>query len=452
MNIYENKNELLKKLDERGNVDNSKTLSIVKEIISNIKERGDSALIEYTNKFDSPLINLDNIKVSEKEIEDGFNAISDELKETFKIAKQRIYDFHMHQKEETWTYENGGETLGQKVTPLENVGVYVPGGKAAYPSTVFMDVVPAQVAGVENIIMCTPSNKEGKVSDVVLAAAYILGIKDIYKCGGAQAIAAMALGTDTIKKVDKIVGPGNIFVALAKKELFGKVSIDSVAGPSEILVIADENANPKFVAADLLSQAEHDELASSILLTNSKTLAENVQEQIKIFTEKLDRKEIINKSLENYGGIIITKTIDEAIDISNEIAPEHLELAVKEPFTYVDKIKNAGAMFLGNYSAESLGDYMAGPNHVLPTIHTARFFSPLSVYDFIKRTSIIYFDKDAFNKIGKNVATFAHSEGLTAHALAAEIRLENSAYDTLLSELEKGKKSGFIDEKRLIAG
>ena len=425
MKIYNNKDELLKKLDERGNVDNSKTLSIVKEIISNIKEQGDSALILYTNKFDSPLITLDNIKVSEEEIKNGYDAISDELKETFKIARQRIYDFHMHQKEETWTYENNGEVLGQKVTPLENVGVYVPGGKAAYPSTVFMDVVPAQVAGVKNIIMTTPCNKEGKVSDVVLAAAYILGIKDIYKCGGAQAIAAMALGTKTIKKVDKIVGPGNIFVALAKKELFGKISIDSVAGPSEILVIADENANPKFVAADLLSQAEHDELASSILLTNSKTLAEEVQEEIKTFIEKLDRKEIINKSLENYGGIIITNTIEEAIEISNEIAPEHLELAVKNPFDYVDKIINAGAMFLGNYSAESLGDYMAGPNHVLPTIHTARFFSPLSVYDFVKRTSIIYFDKDAFNKIGKNVASFAHSEGLTAHALAAEVRLES---------------------------
>ena len=425
MKIYNNKNELLQKLDERGNVDNSKTLNIVKEIISNIKDRGDSALIEYTNKFDSPLITLNNIKVSEKEIVDGYNAISDELKETFKIAKQRIYDFHMHQKEETWTYENNGEVLGQKVTPLENVGVYVPGGKAAYPSTVFMDVVPAQVAGVKNIIMTTPCNKEGKVSDVVLGAAYILGIKDIYKCGGAQAIAAMALGTKTIKKVDKIVGPGNIFVALAKKELFGKISIDSVAGPSEILVIADENANPKFVAADLLSQAEHDELASSILLTNSKKLAEEVQKEIKTFIEILDRKEIINKSLENYGGIIITDTIDEAIDISNEIAPEHLELSVKNPFDYVDKITNAGAMFLGNYSAESLGDYMAGPNHVLPTIHTARFFSPLSVYDFVKRTSIIYFDKDAFNTIGKNVASFAHSEGLTAHALAAEVRLES---------------------------
>ena len=425
MKIYENKAELLQKLDERGNVDNSKTLNIVKEIIFNIKERGDSALIEYTNNFDSPLITLDNIKVSEKEIEDAYNAISDELKETFKTAKQRIHNFHIHQKEETWTYENNGEVLGQKVTPLENVGVYVPGGKAAYPSTVFMDVVPAQVAGVKNIIMTTPCNKEGKVSNVVLAAAYILGIKDIYKCGGAQAIAAMALGTKTIKKVDKIVGPGNIFVALAKKELFGKISIDSVAGPSEILVIADENANPKFVAADLLSQAEHDELASSILLTNSKTLACEVQKEIKIFIEKLDRKEIINKSLENYGGIIITNTIEEAIDISNEIAPEHLELAVKEPFTYVDKIKNAGAMFLGNYSAESLGDYMAGPNHVLPTIHTARFFSPLSVYDFIKRTSIIYFDKPAFDKIGKNVAAFAKSEGLTAHALAAEVRIDS---------------------------
>lgn len=425
MKIYENKNELLQKLDERGNVDNSKTLNIVKEIISNIKDRGDSALIEYTNKFDSPLVTLDNIKVSDEEIKNGYYAISDELKETFKIAKQRIYHFHMHQKEETWTYENNGEVLGQKVTPLENVGVYVPGGKAAYPSTVFMDVVPAQVAGVKNIIMTTPCNKEGKVSDVVLAAAYILGIKDIYKCGGAQAIAAMALGTKTIKKVDKIVGPGNIFVALAKKELFGKISIDSVAGPSEILVIADENANPKFVAADLLSQAEHDELASSILLTNSKTLAEVVQKEIKTFTEKLDRKEIINKSLENYGGIIITNTIEEAIDISNEIAPEHLELAVKNPFDYVDKITNAGAMFLGNYSAESLGDYMAGPNHVLPTIHTARFFSPLSVYDFVKRTSIIYFDKPAFDKIGKNVASFAHSEGLTAHALAAEVRMDS---------------------------
>ena len=425
MRIYNNKDELLKKLDERGNVDNSKTLSIVKEIISNIKEQGDSALILYTNKFDSPLVTLDNIKVSEEEIKNGYDAISDELKETFKIARQRIYDFHMHQKEETWTYENNGEVLGQKVTPLENVGVYVPGGKAAYPSTVFMDVVPAQVAGVKNIIMTTPCNKEGKVSDVVLGAAYILGIKDIYKCGGAQAIADMALGTKTIKKVDKIVGPGNIFVALAKKELFGKISIDSVAGPSEILVIADENANPKFVAADLLSQAEHDELASSILLTNSKKLAEEVQKEIKTFIEKLDRKEIINKSLENYGGIIITNTIEEAIEISNEIAPEHLELAVKNPFDYVDKITNAGAMFLGNYSAESLGDYMAGPNHVLPTIHTARFFSPLSVYDFVKRTSIIYFDKDAFNKIGKNVASFAHSEGLSAHALAAEVRLES---------------------------
>ena len=425
MRIYNNQDELLKKLDERGNVDNSKTLSIVKEIISNIKEQGDSALILYTNKFDSPLVTLDNIKVSEEEIKNGYDAISDELKETFKIARQRIYDFHMHQKEETWSYENNGEVLGQKVTPLENVGVYVPGGKAAYPSTVFMDVVPAQVAGVKNIIMTTPCNKEGKVSDVVLGAAYILGIKDIYKCGGAQAIAAMALGTKTIKKVDKIVGPGNIFVALAKKELFGKISIDSVAGPSEILVIADENANPKFVAADLLSQAEHDELASSILLTNSKKLAEEVQKEIKTFIEKLDRKEIINKSLENYGGIIITNTIEEAIEISNEIAPEHLELAVKNPFDYVDKITNAGAMFLGNYSAESLGDYMAGPNHVLPTIHTARFFSPLSVYDFVKRTSIIYFDKDAFNKIGKNVASFAHSEGLSAHALAAEVRLES---------------------------
>lgn len=425
MKIYDNKNELLKKLDERSNVDNSKTLAIVKDIIANIKDRGDEALIEYTNKFDSPLINVDNIKVTEQEIEAGYNAISDELKETFNIAKERIYAYHEHQKEETWTYENNGEVLGQKITPLENVGVYVPGGKAAYPSTVFMDVIPAKVAGVKNIIMTTPCDKEGKTNNEVLAAAYILGIKDIYKCGGAQAIAAMAIGTKTIMKVDKIVGPGNIFVALAKKELFGTISIDSVAGPSEILVIADEKANAKYVAADLLSQAEHDELASSILLTNSKELADKVNEQIKIFTDKLERKDIINKSLENYGGTIITKDIDEAIEISNIIAPEHLELAVANPFDYVDKVVNAGAMFLGNYSAESLGDYMAGPNHVLPTIHTARFFSPLSVYDFIKRTSIIYFDKNAFDRIGKNVSQFARSEGLTAHALAAEVRMES---------------------------
>ena len=424
MKLYNNKEELLKKLDERSNTDNSKVLAVVKEIIANIKEKGDDALIEYTNKFDSPSINIDNIKVTEQEIKDGYNAISDELKETFKIAKERIYAFHQHQKEDGFTYENDGEVLGQKITPLENVGVYVPGGKAAYPSTVFMDVIPAQVAGVKNIIMTTPCDKSGKIKDEVLAAAYILGIKDIYKCGGAQAVAALAIGTKTIKKVDKIVGPGNIFVALAKKELFGTVSIDSVAGPSEILVIADENANEKYVAADLLSQAEHDELASSILLTNSKELADKVIEQIKIFTEKLERKDIINKSLENYGGIIVTNDIDEAIEISNIIAPEHLELAVANPFDYVDKVVNAGAMFLGNYSAESLGDYMAGPNHVLPTIHTARFFSPLSVYDFIKRTSIIYFDKNAFDKIGKNVSAFARSEGLTAHALAAEVRME----------------------------
>ena len=425
MKIYDNKEELLKKLDERSNTDNTKVLNIVKDIIANIKERGDEALIEYTNKFDCPSINIDNIKVTEQEILDGYNAISDELKETFNIAKQRIYDFHMHQKEKTWTYENNGEVLGQKITPLENVGVYVPGGKAAYPSTVFMDVIPAQVAGVKNIIMTTPCDKTGKINNEVLAAAYILGIKDIYKCGGAQAISAMAIGTNKIKKVDKIVGPGNIYVALAKKELFGTISIDSVAGPSEILVIADENANAKYVAADLLSQAEHDELASSILLTNSKELADKVNEQIKIFTDKLERMDIINKSLENYGGIIITKDIDEAVEISNIIAPEHLELAVANPFDYVDKVENAGAMFLGNYSAESLGDYMAGPNHVLPTIHTARFFSPLSVYDFIKRTSIIYFDKDAFDRIGKNVSQFARSEGLTAHALAAEVRMES---------------------------
>ena len=424
MRIFENKEELLKKLDERGSNDNSKYLAIVKDIINNIKTNGDDALIEYTNKFDSPLINKNNIKVTEEEILAGYNAISDELKETYKIAMTRIIKFHEHQKESTWTYEENGEILGQKITPLEYVGLYVPGGKAAYPSTAFMDAIPAMVAGVKNIIMCTPCNKEGKITNEVLAVAYLLGIKDIYKCGGAQAIAAMALGTRIIPKVDKIVGPGNIFVALAKKEMFGLISIDSVAGPSEILVIADKNANYKFVAADLLSQAEHDEIASSVLLTDSKELAEKVVKQIDEYTAKLERKEIIQKSLDNYGGIIITKDINEAVEISNYIAPEHLELAVSEPFNYLDKITNAGAVFLGNYAAESLGDYIAGPNHVLPTIHTARFFSPLSVYDFVKRTSIISFNKEAFNRIGKNVEVFAKSEGLTAHALAATVRLE----------------------------
>lgn len=424
MKIYNSKNKLLNKLNSRINSDNEEILKTVKQIIENVKTNGDKALIEYTNKFDSPNVNIGNLKISEEEIKNAYDSISDELKQTFEIAKERIYNFHIHQKEEGFTYENDGEILGQKITPLENVGVYVPGGKAAYPSTVFMDVIPAQVAGVKNIIMTTPCNKEGKVSNEVLASAYILGIKNIYRCGGAQSIAAMAYGTDTIKKVDKIVGPGNIYVALAKKELFGVVSIDSVAGPSEILVIADENANEKFVSADLLSQAEHDELSSSILITNSTELAEKVVSQIKTFTEQLERKAIIEKSLDNYGGIIITKDINEAIEIANEIAPEHLELAVSEPFKYLNDIKNAGAIFLGNYSAESLGDYMAGPNHVLPTIKTARFFSPLSVYDFVKRSSIIYFDKNAFNKIAKNVSTFAKSEGLTAHALAAEVRMD----------------------------
>ena len=424
MRIYENKDELLAKLDSRGNSDNSKYLEIVKDIIKNIRLRGDEALIEYTNKFDCPSINKTNIKVTEEEILEGYNNLSSELKETYRIAKERITKFHEHQKETTWTYEDNGEILGQKITPLENVGLYVPGGKAAYPSTMFMDAIPAIVAGVKNIICCTPCNKEGKVTNEVLAVAYLLGIKDIYKCGGAQAIASMALGTNTIPKVDKIVGPGNIFVALAKKELFGSISIDSVAGPSEILVIADDKANPKFVAADLLSQAEHDEIASSVLLTNSKSLAEAVVKQIDEYTSKLERKEIIKKSLDNYGGIIITKSIDEAIEISNYIAPEHLELAVNKPFNYLDKIVNAGAVFLGNYAAESLGDYMAGPNHVLPTVGTARFFSPLGVDDFIKKSSLIEFDYESCQQLIDDVDTFAMAEGLEMHALSARVRKE----------------------------
>lgn len=424
MKIFEDKEKLLRKLGERGNSDNEKYIRVVKEIINDVKIRKDDALIEYTNKFDSPIINKSNIKVSDEEILNAYKFLDDELKETYRVAKERIFKFHEHQKEKTWMYENNGEILGQKVTPIENIGVYVPGGKAAYPSTVFMNVIPAIVAGVKKIIMTTPCDNNGNISSEVLAAAYILGIKDIYKCGGAQAIAAMALGTKIIPKVDKIVGPGNIFVALAKKEMFGSVSIDSVAGPSEILVIADKNANYKFVAADLLSQAEHDEIASSVLLTDSKELALKVIEQIDIYIDELERKEIIKKSIDSYGGILITKSIDEAVEIANYIAPEHLELAVEKPFDYLDKIKNAGAVFLGNYATEPMGDYIAGPNHVLPTMRTARFFSPLSVCDFIKKTSIISFDEKAFNKIAEKVNIFAKSEGLTAHALAVNVRLE----------------------------
>lgn len=424
MKIYENKDELLKKIAKRGTTDNAKYLEIVKKIIADIKETGDKALIEYTNKFDCPILTVDNMKATEEEILEGYNNLSDELKETYKLAALRIRKFHEKQLVSSWQYEDNGEILGQYVTPIEKVGVYVPGGKAAYPSTVFMDVVPALVAGVKKIIMTTPCNKEGKISKEVLAAAYILGIKDIYKVGGAQAVAALAIGTKSIEKVDKIVGPGNIFVTLAKKEMFGNVSIDSTAGPSEILVVADDKANYKFVAADLLSQAEHDELASSILLTNSMDLAKKVSEQVEVFASSLERKNIIDKSLENYGGIIITKSIEEAIEIANSIAPEHMELALDKPFNYLPLVKNAGAIFLGNYAPESLGDYMAGPNHVLPTIRTARFFSPLSVDDFIKKSSIISFNKEAFMRLGYPVSQFAKSEGLTAHALAATIRLE----------------------------
>ncbi len=427
MKIYQdNIEEFLLKIKDRNNIDNISYLEIVKNIIKDIKINGNSALIEYTNKFDSELITLDNIRVTKEEIKKAYDNLDPILKETYEKSYERIKAFHELQKTKTWMdIKDNGEILGQKITPLESVGIYVPGGKAAYPSTVFMNAVPAIVAGVERIIMTTPANKAGEINQNVLACAYILGIEEIYKVGGAQAIAALAYGSTIIPKVCKIVGPGNIFVALAKKEVFGSVSIDSVAGPSEILVLADETANPRYVAADLLSQAEHDELASSILITNSVDLANEVNKYVLEFTEKLERKNIINKSLDNFGGIIVCQTMDEAIRVANDIAPEHLELASSNPFIYLPKIKNAGAIFLGNYTPESLGDYMAGPNHVLPTNQTAKFFSPLSVDDFIKKSSILYFNSEAFDNLGEYVYNFANSEGLTAHALASKIRMED---------------------------
>jgi histidinol dehydrogenase len=398
----------------------------VAEIINDVCENGDKALYAYTKKFDHVDISMSNIKVTDKEIEKAYQDIDQEVINVIRRAKISIEDFHNKQKQNSWfDASKEGIIIGQKVTAIEKVGVYVPGGKAAYPSTVLMDVIPAKVAGVERIIMVTPPDKEGKISSGTLVAANEAGVTEIYKVGGAQAIAALAFGTESIPKVDKIVGPGNIYVALAKKAVYGHVSIDSIAGPSEILVLADDTANPKFVAADLLSQAEHDELASSILVTSSKELAMKVCKEVKIFLETLSRKEIIKKSLDNYGYLLIAKDMEEAIEVTNEIASEHLEIMTKDPFMIMTKIKNAGAIFIGEYSSEPLGDYMAGPNHTLPTNGTAKFFSPLSVDDFIKKSSIISYTKEALGNIHKDIECFANSEGLTAHANSIAVRFEN---------------------------
>lgn len=397
----------------------------VNAIIADVREKRDAAVFEYTAKFDGFDLNPDNITVTKEEIEQAYKEIEPELVEVIRKALANIRDYHMKQKRSSWFDATpNGTILGQKITPIARVGVYVPGGKAAYPSSLLMNVIPAKVAGVEEIIMCTPPGKDGKIYCGTLVAANEAGVDTIYKAGGAQAIAAMAYGTESIPKVDKVVGPGNIYVALAKKAVYGQVGIDSIAGPSEILVLADETANPRYVAADLLSQAEHDELASAILVTTSKELAKKVSDETDVFIKELSRGEIITRSLENYGYILIAKDMDEAVDIANEIASEHLEIVTREPFETMTKIKNAGAIFLGEYSSEPLGDYFAGPNHVIPTNGTAKFFSPLEVDDFIKKSSIISYSREALEEIHEDIEKFAEAEGLTAHANSIKVRFE----------------------------
>lgn len=397
----------------------------VAKILSRIKEEGDNALFAYTEEFDHAKIDKNNIRVTEEEIREAYEQIDSGLVDIIREAMENIRVYHEKQKQYSWfDSKSDGTILGQKVTPLQRVGVYVPGGKAAYPSSVLMNVIPAKVAGVDEIVMTTPPGRDGKVTPTTLVAAHEAGVDVIYKAGGAQAIGALAYGTESIKRVDKIVGPGNIYVALAKKAVYGHVSIDAVAGPSEILVIADETANPRYVAADILSQAEHDELASAILVTTSETLAEKVSEEVDRFLETLSRSEIIRKSLDNYGYILVAETMEDAIDIANEIASEHLEIQTKDPYNVMTKIRNAGAIFIGEYASEPLGDYFAGPNHVLPTNGTARFFSPLSVDDFIKKSSIIGYSREALEKIHTKIEAFAEAEHLTAHANSIKVRFE----------------------------
>ena len=422
----ETQNNILENLLKRSPNSYGEFESRVNDIIQNVREKRDEAIFDYTLKFDGATINQDNIRVTEEEIKEAYEQVDPKLLDVIRKALVNIRDYHAKQKQYSWfDSDESGIILGQKVTPLKTVGVYVPGGKAVYPSSVLMNVIPAKVAGVSNIIMTTPCGRDGKVYPSTLVAAKEAGVDAIYKVGGAQAIAALAFGTESIPKVDKIVGPGNIYVALAKKAVFGYVSIDSIAGPSEIMVLADETANPRFVAADLLSQAEHDEMASAILVTTSETLAEQVSVEVDKFVATLSRKEIIRKSLDNYGYILVADTIQDAIDTVNEIASEHLELVTKNPFETMTKIRNAGAIFIGEYSSEPLGDYFAGPNHVLPTNGTAKFFSPLSVDDFIKKSSIISYSREALEPVYKDIVQFAECEKLTAHANSIRVRFED---------------------------
>ena len=425
MNIVEiqgkNYEKIINKLLQRGEEVFSNIDEAVEEIINSVRKKGDKALIEYTAKFDG--VKLDKIKVTKNEIEEALKIVGDDFIAILQEAKSNIEDYHRKQLQNSWITETReGVILGQLIRPLERVGIYVPGGTAAYPSTVLMNSIPAKIAGVDSIVMVTPPNNKGKVNAYILAAAYVAGIDEIYKVGGAQAVAALAYGTDEIKAVNKIVGPGNIYVARAKRAVYGLVDIDMIAGPSEICIIADEKKNPQYIAADLLSQAEHDEMAAAILITNSKELALKVKKELESQRANLKRQEIIEKSLMNFGYIFITKDIYESISLTNEIAPEHLELMVDNPLDYLSYIKNAGAIFLGQYTPEPVGDYFAGPNHTLPTSGTAKFSSPLGVYDFVKKSSLLYYNKQSLSKIKDKVAIFARAEGLDAHANSIEVR------------------------------
>lgn len=417
-NMVELKNEL-----SRSQFSHDDVNAIVKDILDDVKLRGDQALYDYNKKFDN--VSLSSLQVTEKEIEDAFNRLDKELLEVIRYSHENIVRYHTKQKRNDFLdKDTDGVILGQIINPIEKVGIYVPGGTAAYPSTVLMNAVPAKVAGVEEIVMVTPPNEDGTISDVILAAAKIAGVTKIFKVGGAQAVAALSYGTETIPAVYKIVGPGNIFVAMAKKMVFGEVAIDMVAGPSEVLIISDDSSDPVHIAADLLSQAEHDKLAACILVTTSEELAKSVAVEIESQLAELPRQEIARESINNNGRIIIAKSIEEAILISNEIAPEHLELAVMDPFALLSKIKNAGSIFLGHNTPEPLGDYLAGPNHTIPTSGTAKFASPLSVDDFIKKSSVIYYSKEALEKVKDKVILFAESEGLTAHANSVRKRFK----------------------------
>lgn len=422
----ETKKNILDSLLKRSPNNYDKFTDTVNEIVNNVRTNKDAAVFEYTKKFDGCDINADNILVTREEIDEAYTKVEPELVDVIRKAIVNIESYHAKQKQYSWFDSTAdGTILGQKVTPLEGVGVYVPGGKAAYPSSVLMNIIPAKVAGVERIVMVTPPGKDGSVNPGTLVAANEAGATHIYKVGGAQAIAALAFGTESIPRVDKIVGPGNIFVALAKRAVFGFVGIDSIAGPSEILILADETANPRYVAADLLSQAEHDEMASAILVTTSQELAQAVSEEADKFVQELSRKDILEKSLENYGYILVADSMDEAIETANQIASEHLEIVTKDAFNTMTKIKNAGAIFIGEYSSEPLGDYFAGPNHVLPTNGTARFFSPLGVDAFIKKSSIISYSREALEPVHRDIIKFAESESLTAHANSIKVRFED---------------------------